>query len=145
MIVKFVPPAEVLPLRSLVLRNGMPEQLCRFHEDEWAETFHLGVIDTRDEQPKSILTAFPKKWPSLEGEGYQLRGMATHPDFQGMGLGAKLVRFLIAYLKEQGADYIWCNARMVAFPFYQKIGFQFLSDEFEIPEVGLHRAMYLLL
>lgn len=145
MIVKFIPPAEVLPLRSLVLRDGMPQHLCVFDEDEWAETFHLGVIDTRDEQPKSILTAFPKKWQSLTGRGYQLRGMATHPDFQGMGLGAKLVRFLSTYLKEQGADYIWCNARVIAFPFYQKMGFQFLSDAFEIPEVGVHRAMYLLL
>jgi len=91
------------------------------------------------------LTAFPKKWQSLTGIGYQLRGMATHPDFQGMGLGAKLVRFLSTYLKEQGADYIWCNARVIAFPFYQKMGFQFLSDAFEIPGVGVHRAMYLLL
>ncbi|QNL52334.1 GNAT family N-acetyltransferase [Olivibacter sp. SDN3] len=145
MTIKFIPPAEVLPLRSLVLRNGKLYGLCVFKEDERPDTIHLGMIDEGDNEPKCILTAFPQKKDGYEGIGYQLRGMATHPDFQGRGLGNQLVNFLAVYLKGQQVSYLWCNAREIAFRFYQNLGFEFVSDEFEVPEIGLHRVMYLRL
>lgn len=143
MTIKFIPSAEVLPLRSSVLRNRKPYDLCVFKEDERPETIHLGVIDEHDNQPKCVLTAFPQKKDGYEGKGYQVRGMATHPDFQGQGLGNQLVNFLVVYLKGQGVSYLWCNARKVAFRFYQNLGFEFVSEEFDVPGIGLHRVMYL--
>jgi ribosomal protein S18 acetylase RimI-like enzyme len=143
MIVKFIPPEEVLPLRSLVLRDGKPYELCVFDGDGRPDTFHLGLIDEEDDLPKSVLTAFPQARDGFIGLGYQLRGMATHPDFQGKGLGNQLVNFLIVYLRGQGVSYVWCNARKVAFRFYQNLGFEFISDDFEVPGIGIHRAMYL--
>jgi len=145
MTVKFIPSEEVLPLRSLVLRDGKSYEFCRFDEDDRPETIHLGVIDDNDDKPKGILTAFPLVRDGFNGLGYQLRGMATHPAFQGMGLGAKLVDFLIGYLRGQDVAYIWCNAREVAFPFYEKLGFTFISKEFDVADIGVHRTMCLLL
>lgn len=143
MIVKFIPPEEVLPLRSSVLRNGKAYDFCGFDEDTRPETFHLGLIDESDNTPKSVLTAFPQARDGFAGIGYQLRGMATHPDFQGKGLGNQLINFLIVYLRGQKVSYVWCNARKAAFRFYQNVGFEFISDDFEVSDIGIHRVMYL--
>ncbi|MGB4776291.1 MAG: GNAT family N-acetyltransferase, partial [Daejeonella sp.] len=75
--------------------------------------------------------------------GYQLRGMATLPGFQGRGMGNQLLNFAIIYLRGQKINYLWCNARKNAFHFYKSIGFEFISDEFEIEGIGTHRSMYL--
>ena len=144
MTIKFISATAVLPLRSLVLREGKPYALCQFDEDDRPDTIHLAVVDD-DEQPRCILTAFPKACEGFDGLGYQLRGMATHPAFQGRGLGAALVSFLIGHLREQAVSYIWCNARKLAFPFYEKLGFGFLSPEFDVAGIGPHRSMYLQL
>lgn len=143
MIVKFIPPEEVLPLRSQVLRDGKSSEYCVFDEDTRPDTFHLGLIDEEDDVPKCVVTAFPQVRDGFAGIGYQLRGMATHSDFQGKGLGNQLVNFLIVYLRGQGASYVWCNAREAAFRFYQNLGFEFISENFEVPGIGTHRVMYL--
>jgi ribosomal protein S18 acetylase RimI-like enzyme len=69
--------------------------------------------------------------------------MATYPEFQSKGLGSQLLRFAFAYLQEKEVAYVWCNAREAAFPFYQNLGFIFISESFEIPGIGPHKAMYL--
>ncbi|MEH6308909.1 GNAT family N-acetyltransferase [Olivibacter sp. CPCC 100613] len=143
MTVKFIPKEEVLPLRSLVLRDGKPNEFCVFPEDSRPETIHMGVIDDRDDQPKCVLTAFPQAFQDKDGYGFQLRGMATHPGYQRKGLGKQLVTQLINYLKQEEVTYVWCNARQVAFSFYQSIGFEFVSEAFDVPEIGPHKTMCL--
>jgi ribosomal protein S18 acetylase RimI-like enzyme len=69
--------------------------------------------------------------------------MATATKYQGKGFGNRLLNFAIVYLKGQKVNYLWCNAREKAFKFYQSLGFEFISDSFEIPEIGAHRVMYL--
>jgi ribosomal protein S18 acetylase RimI-like enzyme len=71
--------------------------------------------------------------------------MVTHPDFQRKGLGNQLLNFSIVYLKGQQANYIWCNSRKLAYKFYLGLGFEFVSEEFELPNIGSHKVMYLKL
>jgi GNAT superfamily N-acetyltransferase len=139
--VKFILPEEVLPLRSLVLRNGKPFEACVFEGDLAYDTFHLGFL--KDGEIKSIATFMRNDFFPEEGEGYQLRGMATHPDAVGNGYAAALVTFAIEYLKEYKTDYLWCNARSMAAAFYKKIGFTTESLEFDIPGIGFHYEMKL--
>ena len=80
---------------------------------------------------------------NFEGEAFQLRGMATAHSFQGKGIGNKLVNFAIVYLRGQHINYVWCNARQKAFKFYTSLGFEFISDFFDIPNIGPHKQMYL--
>ncbi|MBS1503675.1 MAG: GNAT family N-acetyltransferase, partial [Bacteroidetes bacterium] len=47
------------------------------------------------------------------------------------------------YLRGQKANYIWCNARKKALKFYTNMGFEVISDEFEVPNIGPHRVLYL--
>jgi len=141
--VKFILPEEVLPLRSLVLRNGKPLEECVFDGDKAYDTFHLGFVE--EGEIRSVASFMRNDFFPDDGEGYQLRGMATHPDFEGRGYGAALINFAIEYLKEYKTDYLWCNARSGAATFYKKIGFINESPEFDIPGIGFHYEMRLKL
>lgn len=141
--VKFILPEEVLPLRSLVLRNGKPLTECEFEGDRNYDTFHLGYVE--NDEIRSIASLMRNDYFPEEGEGYQLRGMATHPGFGGRGYGAALINFAVEYLKEYQTDYLWCNARSSAATFYKKLGFINESPEFDIPGIGFHYEMRLKL
>lgn len=141
--VKLISAEEAYPLRSLVLRNGASFEHCRFEGDHLDSTFHMGYLDSNG-VTISILTCLLDAMDGQTGVGYRLRGMATHPDWQGKGVGAMLVRAAIARLTDElGADYLWCHARKVAYGFYASLGFDFRSPEFEVPGIGPHRVMYL--
>lgn len=141
--IKFITADETLPLRSLQLRDGWALERCRFESDLIAGAMHLAVFV--DDEPVCILSLHPQEHEKLAGQSYQLRGMATHPDFLGKGYGKQLVRYATELVMEGEADFIWCNARRDAYPFYEKQGFAYMSDEFEIPTAGPHRQMYLAL
>jgi ribosomal protein S18 acetylase RimI-like enzyme len=139
--IRFVNAEAVLPLRSIVLREGKPLEECIFPGDEKESTFHLG--DFEEGRLVCVATFQLTAHPDFEGKAYQLRGMATLPEFRGKGIGNKLLNFAIVYLRGQQTNYIWCNARKAAFSFYLSQGFEFISREFEIPKIGPHRVMYL--
>ena len=40
---------------------------------------------------------------------------------------------------------LWCDAREVAFGFYERLGFGFMNEMYELPDVGPHRTMALVL
>lgn len=139
--IRFISTEDTLALRSLVLREGADSELCRFDGDDDEFSFHLGYY--RDEELICIASFHKQGREGFEGTGYQLRGMATMPEFQGQGTGNQLLNFAIIYLRGIKANYLWCNARRVAFRFYLSLGFEFISDEFEMAGIGPHRAMYL--
>lgn len=142
--VVFIGADDTLSLRSIQLRNGIDLEECRMDSDIVPGIFHLGYYE-EGKGLVSVLSCVPNDHPTLKGQGYRLRGVATHPDYLGMGFGKQLISFCVARLKEKNVDYLWCNARQIAYPFYTKIGFEFLSDEFEIQGIGLHREMGMIL
>ena len=139
--IKFIDTTQTLLLRSEVLRDNRPFEECYFDGDDDGGTFHLG--DFRMQQLICIASFHKRAHSGFSGTGYHLRGMATHPDFRNMGAGNQLLNFGIVYLRGLKANYIWCNARKVAYRFYLNIGFEFISEEFIIEEIGPHRQMYL--
>ena len=46
-----------------------------------------------------------------------------------------------ALAREGRAGLLWCNARLPAVGFYQKLGWAAVSDVFEIPTAGPHVKM----
>ncbi|MES3018701.1 MAG: GNAT family N-acetyltransferase [Bacteroidota bacterium] len=139
--IKFITTDQTLDLRSKELRSGLDRNLCVFDGDEDKNSFHIGYF--QDEQLVSIATFHKQSREGFSGVGYQLRGMVTHQDFQGKGIGNQLLNFSIVYLRGQMANYLWCNSRKIAYKFYKGIGFEFISEEFELPKIGSHRVMYL--
>lgn len=140
--IKFITTQDVLPLRNEILRNGKLQlKECVFVNDDEASSFHLGYY-VADELV--CVASFHKQChPDFAGEAFQLRGMATNASHQGKGIGNKLVNFAIVYLRGQKINYLWCNAREKAFKFYLSLGFEFISEPFEIEGIGVHKVMYL--
>lgn len=139
--IRFITTEQTLDLRSSELRNGLDRNLCIFPGDTEQGSFHIGYF--KDDVPVSVATFHEQSRDGFAGKGFQLRGMVTHPNFQGKGIGNQLLNFSIVYLKGQTTNYIWCNARKIAYKFYQGIGFEFISEEFDLPKIGAHRVMYL--
>jgi predicted GNAT family N-acyltransferase len=74
---------------------------------------------------------------------FRLRGMATHPQYRGQGLGAALLRKCIEQARHAGGEVLWCNARTSAIEFYRRAGFEAVGEEFETPDIGPHVRMRL--
>lgn len=139
--IKFIAVEDLLPLRNTVLRDGkLTPNECRFPTDKFEGNFHLGYFIKGE--LTSIASFHPQSYGQFKGEGYQIRGMATIEKYRGQGIGTKLLNFGLVYLREQRANYVWCNARKKALKFYQDIGFEIVSPEFDIPGIGAHHAMY---
>lgn len=140
--IKFISADDVLPVRNQVLREGkLTLDECRWQGDTDEGSFHLGYFD--GEQLVCIASFYINSYGAFTGKGYQLRGMATVESHRGTGIGNKLVNFAITYLRGQGVNYVWCNARKRAAGFYSGLGFEIVSDEFDIPGIGPHYVMYL--
>lgn len=138
--IKFISSQDTLALRSPVLRDGLDPKLCSFEGDDDELSFHLGYF--KNDILVCIASFHQQGREGFSGTAYQLRGMATLTSFQGMGIGNQLVNFSIVYLRGLKVNYLWCNARKAAFRFYTGLGFEFISEEFEIPGIGPHKAMY---
>lgn len=132
-----VPAAAVIDLRHRVLRHGMPRAAAIFDGDETA--LHYAVL--RDEEVLVCLSlmavALPEGDPAITNT-YQLRGMASADVLRGQGWGRRLMAFMEEDLQPQ---LLWCNARVTAIAFYEKCGWQVISEEFDIPHAGPHVRM----
>lgn len=137
--IKFITPAQTIPVRHPVLREGKPIDSCVFAGDELATTFHMGYF--LDEKLVGVVTLLENDYQDQIGKGFQLRGMAVLPEVQGMGVGKQLVAFSETEVLNRGGDYIWMNARIIAVPFYEKLCYTIISELFDIPDVGGHYRM----
>lgn len=140
--IKTISPQEVLPLRQKVLRPNMQPHECVFPGDNDSSTVHFGLFHNN----KIICVATFILSPHHDiasGNPYQLRGMATDPSYQSQGFGESILQFAMAELKlKKGADLLWCNARLRALHFYEKLGFRALGELFEVIGTGPHKVMY---
>lgn len=140
--IRFITADQTLALRSMVLREGFPIEASHFDGDSDSSTFHLGYFDDNEELV-CILSCMKDNHGKLPKDAYRLRGMATHPNHQRKGYAAVLLTACIEHIKKQlNVEYLWFNAQKRAFSFYEALGFEFMSDEFDIPTAGPHREMF---
>jgi len=141
--VKFVTADEVRPLRTQVLRPSYaPGQLLVFPEDEQAECAHVAAFS--DRKIIGVATFLLKPTRELDDpQAIQLRGMAVDAQMQGAGVGKCILDFAFWELKNRfpNSKWVWCNARESATHFYDRCGFEIISDVFDIAEIGPHFMM----
>ena len=66
--------------------------------------------------------------------------VAVRADLRGSGLGRMVMQVLEAVCKQQGAQAVVLGAQVTALPFYEKMGYAVISDEFM--DAGIpHRRM----
>ena len=139
LIVKEISYKETWPLRAQVLRPKSQMDEMFFEFDDHSESLHLGLYKL--EKLSGILSLSPQDKQGLHNkESFRLRGMAIHPSLQGQGLGRYLLVEALNRLKARRnlASQVWCNARVNALEFYQKIGFERKGEAFMIAGIGAH-------
>jgi len=143
--VEEIEPRDTLPLRALVLRPGWEPEECLFEHDAAPGTFHLGARIIGTGQVVAIMTVMVDDLPLLPrldpGPGWRIRSMASHPEVRGAGCAAAIVRAGIERAWGQRPCPAWCNARRVAYGFYERLGFERFGDEFDIEDIGPHTVM----
>ncbi len=123
---------EIIDLRHLVLRSGRPRHTAFFDGD--ARARHWAAVEGG--RVTGCVSLMPT--PDPEGlAGWQLRGMAVHPELQGRGLG----RSLLAAVDAEVPESIWCNARTSAAGFYLGLGWEQIGEPFVIEGIGPHIRM----
>jgi GNAT superfamily N-acetyltransferase len=131
---------EIIPLRHRILRAGLPIEEARFSGDDASTTHHAAAYDNANSI--CCATFVLNEWENQPA--WQLRGMATDAAWQSRGLGAAVLNFAIALVRESSpVPLFWCNARIGALSFYLRQGWQIRSQLFEIPTAGPHHKMTL--
>ena len=160
--VRVLRPEETRELRHRVLWPHKPSaQQCVIDLDETDHATHLGVF-AQDDEPwgvslkrhagvlVGVCSLFDQpcircKVPWEDHEALRLRVMGTLPEVRGLGAGAALIAGASDEVLRRGKTVLWCDAREVAFGFYERLGFDFMNEVYELPDVGPHRTMALVL
>lgn len=137
--VKKISAQETYPIRLEVLRKNVPLPY-EFNGDFDKDTFHLGVF--KNGVLIAVSSYMKSENSNFNGIQFQLRGMATLVEFQGIGAGKLMMEKAFEIIKEMDCTCMWCNARVIAVPFYQKLGLQTFGEKFEIKFVGDHYVMF---
>ncbi len=138
--VKAISAEDTYNIRQEVLRPGYPIDSCHFDGDHDEQTFHLGAFV--DGRLVSIASFYFDRSDKIQEENqYRLRGMATLPNFRGLGLSKALLSTGFPLIKQNFCSHVWCNARKSAVGFYESTGFEGIGEYFEIENVGTHLLM----
>jgi predicted GNAT family N-acyltransferase len=125
------------PLWRDVLREGRP--VARLADP--AGTFHLAARNGHGHLV-GVVRFSPAPCPWREARApWQLRGMATDPTVRSTGTGRALVTDGLARVAAVGGDLVWCDARLAAVGFYERMGFVVVTEQFDKPEGGRHLGM----
>jgi GNAT superfamily N-acetyltransferase len=144
---------EIYLLRFAVLRPGRVPERIHFAGDELGPplTWHFGAFE-RGGGPGGdglrnvgCLTLFVNVFEGRRA--IQLRGMAVAAGERSRGIGSRLLERAWGAIREdpRGQEVAelpwWCNARVEAIGFYQRNGWEVVSEVFTIEGAGLHRRM----
>lgn len=111
---------QALPVRHRVLWPDKPPLFCKVDGDETAN--HYGAYI--DGELVCVASIY------IDGHHARLRKFATLPNFQGRGVGTKIISYLLQELKEAGIESFWCDARKSALGFYRRFGMEKQGAEF---------------
>lgn len=109
------------PLRKTVLWPDLALNAQGVEGDEAA--LHLGAFDT--DRLIGVASFFPG------GQRVRLRKLAVAEACRGRGLGARLVRDGAARMWSAGCCTLWCDARVGALGFYERLGFAVTGAVFD--------------
>ena len=134
-------PAEVTyALRGAVLRPNGGEIIWAGDEDP--RTFHLAARSSDGAVVGVVrFSPAPCPWRPEAQTPWQLRGMATDTTVRGSGAGRALVDDGLTRIAARGGDLVWCDSRVTAAGFYERMGFTVVTEPFEVPGIGPHVGM----
>jgi GNAT superfamily N-acetyltransferase len=128
---------KALILRHHILRKPLNLQFTEAELKKDEADLHFGIFSGASIRACLTLT-------KEEGGRIKMRQVAVDTPFQSKGLGKKLSKAAEIYAKKNGFHIMYCNARKEAVRFYEKLGYQIVSDEFtevNIPHYTMEKAL----
>ena len=61
--------------------------------------------------------------------------LAVLSSMRGQGVGIALMQSLHVIAKDNALESVWCNAQIVAVPFYERLGYRVTGDPFDEAEI----------
>jgi len=139
--IKQIQAVDCYPIRQQILWQHKKLEDCGIDIDEQEGAFHLGVF-LKDELV-CIGSFFKQNHAQFsEHNQYRLRAMATLTKAQKQGAAKALLYFAFERLQNQNQEILWCDARVIAHGFYEKMGFTKKGKIYEIPLIGPHYLMW---
>ena len=140
-LVKEIKPKDCYSIRHQVLWQHKSFDNCGIDIDDQVGSFHLGAY--KADKLICVASFFKQTQAKFsEKNQYRLRAMATLSSAQNTGAARALLNTAFKILKDKDQNLLWCDARIIATGFYEKLGFEKLGDSYSIPIIGLHYLMY---
>ena len=140
-LVKEIKPKDCYFIRHQVLWQHKSFDDCGIDIDDQVGSFHLGAY--KADKLICVASFFKQTQAKFsEKNQYRLRAMATLSSAQNTGAARALLNTAFKILKDKDQNLLWCDARIIATGFYEKLGFEKLGDSYSIPIIGLHYLMY---
>ncbi len=107
------------PLGLVFTPKQLAEEANQFHLACFEETEVVGCIVLMDKEQGKV----------------KMRQVAVAEEKQKSGIGTLMTEYLEKWMQENNYQFVFCHARDTAVPFYKKLGYQVVGNEFE--EVGI--------
>ncbi len=114
-----IKPSETLDLRHRILSPNKSIDSIILAEDDSGQHFGLFM----NAQLISVISLF------IENDTGQFRKFATETSEQNKGYGSILLNRIIEESIKNNVKNLWCNARTTALGFYEKSGFEVVSEK----------------
>ena len=132
--IKEIKPSETSDLRHRILSPNKSVNLIILAEDDAGQ--HFGLFQS--EKIVSVISLF------VENDNAQFRKFATETTEQHKGYGSILLNYIIEESVKNNVKNLWCNARLTALRFYEKFGFEVVSEKWiknDIEYVKMERTL----
>jgi len=129
--------SQELQLRDEVLRKPLGMSLYDENLDAEMDDFHVGAFVNNQLVGVLILT-------KLNAGDVKMRQFAVAEKWQGKKIGTEMVVFAEEYSRHKGYSTIVLNARKSAAGFYEKLGYEKISEEFleiNIPHYKMRKKL----
>lgn len=130
----------VRPLRQRVLRPHQREEEVGFPGDEAPDTMHVAARAGKEVVGVATVLREPHARRPDDAD-WRIRGMAVSEQMRRRGIGMRLLACCEAHAKASGGRRLWCNARLGARAFYERMGFAAEGEAFVLPDIGAHLLM----
>ena len=114
---------QALSLRYKILRVPLGLEFTDEELKKDKHDLHFGIFENGKILACLTLT-------ECENGRMKMRQVAVDGNLQGKGLGSALALAAERYSKERGSKIMFCHARKTAVPFYLKLGYKIVGDEF---------------
>jgi predicted GNAT family N-acyltransferase len=132
-----LPQAHAVRRAVFIDEQGVPEDVEMDGKDD--EATHFVVYDADAGEP--VGTARVR---SLDAETAKVERVAVRPQHRGNGLGERLMDLAEDAAREQGHTRVRLHAQTAVESFYESLGYETVSDEFEeanIPHVEMQKRL----